>query len=731
MGFVFSDYIYPDISNMRRLFFLFFFFSACLTQAQNLSKSVVVEILLDTIKNRSAITPGRNQLLLMISREQKKADVADGVIDKRLDLDDDAQKSDAITLALFTKVNQTLAYIENNETDDMTKRRYLGRLIENLKMFNADINDGSCDVKYYANLSEYTYQVIRGLHNHNLAAFVKENCNKMMYMISPLFDTDTEAMNALVGGLCDTYPDMFIRKLKSIKVPSAADIIVAKAASYNPKMILNYATSTAIEHDIVRRSTDPYVKAIITLADSCTTPLKAIFFIDLYRKGKVNLADINKYTQDDDTYYKKMVALQQEGNVTDMRNSYHKEMVHVVSQYVNTINELHESSDAVRFHVTDKFSATELYYIIVYGSDDLYTSSFLGCFNRLLYRMRPRSGDEFLTDIKKYKFRTFIRLCANYNTLSQFLNTIKTNQKTELMRSFVRGLDNTDEQDLEGATDVANSFGSISDTSLMRHMTDEIRSVRLQDSLQKNKKGYKIYDILYSMLTADNDSLARKYGIPPISVMPLTQLVNDSGVVIQQVMFFGDEDGKGVYNSYLNSFSAPEWKIQREEKWVVISSLKGKPVVIYANKPLDEPGDEMAQNALQDYLDSNDIRPTVMIHRGHSYHLSSTLDHINYRHKVVILGACGAYQNLSSVLSASEDAQIVSTKQIGTGSINGRIIRLFNQRLLEGKDIDWVDMWGQLSKQFGNSDLKDRFDDYVPPYKNLGAIFLKAYRRAE
>lgn len=132
---------------------------------------------------------------------------------------------------------------------------------------------------------------------------------------------------------------------------------------------------------------------------------------------------------------------------------------------------------------------------------------------------------------------------------------------------------------------------------------------------------------------------------------------------------------------------------------------------------------------MQAYLDSLNIRPTVIIHRGHSYHLSGTLEHINYHHKVVILGACGAYQNISTVLSASEDAQIVSTKQIGTGNINGRIIRMFNQRLLEGKDIDWVEMWNQLSKQFASGEMKERFDDYVPPYKNLGAIFLKAYRK--
>jgi hypothetical protein len=36
-------------------------------------------------------------------------------------------------------------------------------------------------------------------------------------------------------------------------------------------------------------------------------------------------------------------------------------------------------------------------------------------------------------------------------------------------------------------------------------------------------------------------------------------------------------------------------------------------------------------------------------------------------------------------------------------------------------------MWAQLSKQFSGGETKQLFDDYVPPYKNLGAIFLKCF----
>lgn len=687
------------------------------------------EILSDTILKKSNITAGRNQLLLMIEREQRKADIADGQYDKLLDIDGDIDKTALISNAIFTRCSQTVAYIENNETQDSTKRKYLGRVIENIKTFNTDIKDGYADLNYYSSLIEYTYQIIRGLHNKNLGSYVAGHVDKAMYYLSPLFETDPAAMNILMSKMSDQYPEILIKRISTIKVPSAADIVVAKAAPKNPKLILNYATSTAKERQIVRRNNDPYVKAIVKIADSAKTPLKAIFFVQEMIKGNIDISGINKITDDDEGYYKKLIEMRQIYFTSDLRKAYDRELVHEASRFVTSMNELHESSDAVRFKIVEKLNANELYYVMVYGADDLYTSSFLGCYNRLLSRMKPKSGNEFLDSLGKDKFRTFLRLCANYNTLGSFLNTMKDSSRKDLMKAFVKDLDNTLEGDLEGATDVANSFGSI-DSVLMKDIVEEIRITREADSLAHNSRGFKIYDILYTMLTYSNDSITVKLGIPPITVMPFNQLADDSGVVIQQVFFFGDQDGKGVFNSYVGGFGAPDWKVTREDKWVTIRSIRGKPIVIYANKPFDEPEDEMAQKALQAFLDSSGIHPTIIIHRGHSYHLSSTLDHINNYHKVVILGACGAFQNLSTVLSQSEDAQIVSTKQIGSGKINGPIIRAFNQRLLDGKDINWVEMWAQLSRQFSSGEMKQLFDDYVPPYKNLGALFLKAYRQS-
>jgi hypothetical protein len=100
--------------------------------------------------------------------------------------------------------------------------------------------------------------------------------------------------------------------------------------------------------------------------------------------------------------------------------------------------------------------------------------------------------------------------------------------------------------------------------------------------------------------------------------------------------------------------------------------------------------------------------------------------------KIILLGSCGGYKNLSEILAISPDAHIISTKEIGKGDINKPIINYLNQTFVSGKPLVWKEMWGSLDKLFSadpNKAMKESWDDYVPPYKNLGAIFIKAYNK--
>ena len=82
------------------------------------------------------------------------------------------------------------------------------------------------------------------------------------------------------------------------------------------------------------------------------------------------------------------------------------------------------------------------------------------------------------------------------------------------------------------------------------------------------------------------------------------------------------------------------------------------------------------------------------------------------------------------MLTICNDAHIISSKQIGTKTVNEPILQSINNHLVAGKDIDWISMWRDLSNRFKDGASREKFEDYIPPYKNLGAIFIKAYKQA-
>jgi hypothetical protein len=141
--------------------------------------------------------------------------------------------------------------------------------------------------------------------------------------------------------------------------------------------------------------------------------------------------------------------------------------------------------------------------------------------------------------------------------------------------------------------------------------------------------------------------------------------------------------------------------------------------------------DQQAQEHLIEYLKKNNINPTLVVHRGHSYHLKYTIQQMMPSSRIVMLGSCGGYQNLAKILNVNEDAHIISTKQVGSFSVNEPILRAINDRIRNGNNIEWIPLWQQITSSVKtDSRASELLKDYVPPHKNLGAIFIKAFRKA-
>ncbi len=411
-------------------------------------------------------------------------------------------------------------------------------------------------------------------------------------------------------------------------------------------------------------------------------------------------------------------------------------------RYIREVNDLHEEPANVRFRVVKDFTPEELYYLIVNGQEELFTSSYTnhndaGMYDQMMLRMKPSRGDSLLMVVGFDRFKKFIAMAAGFNTLDHFLKSMAPENANYLMKKYVSSLEKT--EDLEDAVDVANSFGSIRDPKLLDFLREEVKKNYVFVSRKNDKRGTVIYELLSSLFDTEagkgNDStkatdMATRLKLPPVNYVDFNGLLSDSGRIFQQVFFYGDKDGQESYASFMTSFTGGDWKVSKGQYWTTIISLKGKPITIFANLPLNEPEDKTAIEKLSEYLDEKDIHPTVFIHRGHSYHVNTTMDNLQSSAKIVVLGSCGGYHNLATVLKKSPDAHIISSKQVGTRFVNEPIIRALEDVIRSGKNVDWVNMWATLSKRFaGDARNKELFSDYVPPHKNLGAIFIKAYKQ--
>ncbi len=661
--------------------------------------------------------------------EIKKLDARDGQVDNYITYLDPRQ-SEQISSAIFNEAPQLVINIENLDIGHSEKIKYLRDLEVILRSFRLR-NWVRTKPGYFSEVLDLYKKFIRAELSGDIVTYAKVNASLALFNNIEWLDAYPDAKAFVYDKMSREYPTMMIERLPEYADKPYADPVIAAAAKSQPSLILNYALSTSRLREAVRRNKDPLVKTIVKIADESDQPLKALPFLDVVYSGEKSIEDIDAFAHDDVTYYKSLVALQIQ-HTQFASNALDQEIQYRALKFIRIINELHDSPDGIRFRAIEPFNAEELYFLMIGGQDEIYTSSFTnGTFRKMMAKMKPMAGNVFMEKIHKSHFRTFIRMCAGFNTLQTFLSTFDQDEKYKMLREFVANLESGSSDELEDAVDVADAFGSINDQELLNFLKKEIQSNYERVNSMSGRKGIAVYGLLKAIFN-HNKNNAYDLPIPPITYIPYADLTDGDNGVVEQVFFYGDRSGMGTYHNFLNQYRNGKWKISSTQYWTSITSTGKNKVTIYMNIPLPEEtgGDDEAQRQLRDYMDENNINPTIIVHRGHSYYLNSTIAYMVPSVKVVMLGSCGGYHNLAQVLDRAPDAHIISSKQVGALRVNVPIINKINDYAWAGRDMDWVTMWKDLSRQFagGGAYAKDLFSDYVPPNKNLGVIFIKAYR---
>lgn len=681
----------------------------------------------------------------LLATDGKKDDLVFAVKDEDINV--------IITDLVVRQVNTLQDSIENhNKLDHRLKVKYLSGLQNMLRAYQAGWASRSfAPEKGLILYAQYVEMMDADLRNRSIEPVVDRypyETGEMLVNSPNSIFYDNAGYNAarviLFRKFCAVKPRQILAGLEYFSEVPFADSLIRQVARRDPDQFYDYAAATRTRvGQLIRKCEDPMVKAITEMASSRSGRLYYPF-LDEVMGGRQTVQSLDKLTRDSLQYYRLLVKTQV-GYAERLRNGdtaiAHEELTKMLQRkaveiYINEINALHDEPDAVRFRILEPLSAQELYYLIVLGEDVIYTSSYNGVFSRMMERMRVPSGDTLLMSVQFDKFKKFIKMAAGYNKLEPFLASMPDSNAQRLMIAFARGLGKT--AALEEAVDVADSYGSINIPAVKKLIDWEIDNSLQLNRQAGNRRAEVIYSILQTIFASSTDSsidISRILGIPPVYTVDNKQLVDAEGKAVQLVFFYGDKDGIDSYANFMGMFNnSAEWKVTRNSEWVEIRSARGKPVVIYANLPLDnskgDDPDARAQAHLLDHLASKNIRPTIVIHRGHSYHVKYTIKQLPESARIVILGSCGGYHNLDDVLKTCPDAHIISSKEVGTRTVNEPILRHINEDLKAGRSIDWIGTWRDLAQQFTSGEARERFENYIPPHKNLGALFIKAYNRA-
>ena len=704
------------------------------------------------VQEKSACKPPIGRVLWhdKIDREQKNLLKADGRADAEFHAGSNEDLNYFITQSLTQNVDRLQCKIETDTSlGDQKKKNYLAGIERVLKTFGTYYRNHQFNVSQLpAALDTYEQAMDLDIQHQTIESIIDGSSYDVARLVvgSDAFGDNpgvATAKNAIFRKYCYLYPDQIFVKLRdNINVPFRDSLIRVAAYRY-PKKLYDFASADNKLGYAIRNIDDPFIKTVSRMAKSGGSGQLYFPFLDNLISGHLTYDQINAVKEDEAKYYQLLVKTRMDyvkRSLTGEKIISMDELDLMMQRkgrdyFIKTINALHEEKDAVRFKVLNQLNAQELYYLVIAGERDMYTSSYVKGIFPLMMQKCGNKSDSLLMSVSFDRFKKFVKIAAGYNTLSTFLSSFPDNDKAQtLMTAFVNNLERSN--GLEDGVDVADSYASIAES--IKPVADQmLYNVKLnydKSIRANNKRGIVIYNLLYKLfLSADGSNkidLSKEFGIPPVYSVSYSSLANDStGKVVMQVFFYGDEDGKMNWNGFVPRFANGNWKKQDDTKyWLSFASTKGKPIVVYANKWMDdkriEGETERAQASLAQYLEERSIEPTIVVHRGHSYYAPYTIEQIKPSAKVVLLGSCGGYNLIHNVIMRAPDAHIIASKQTGKMDINQPFINIMNEKLRTGQNLDWIPFWSEFKASAGKV---EGFDDYIPPYKNLGVIFIKAY----
>jgi hypothetical protein len=647
-----------------------------------------------------------------IDYEQNRIDIYDGDLDSAVNIGSQQQNvlSFQVYISLIDELQNTILKLDPKQIDNNARA-----LFETVKRIQrVDIPHITQYLKAFK-LAQKLYQ----LNNQEKELELLKNDVKSSLIIADIINLKPYAKNYWTYA-ANFYPFEVLNKFKNLAFTPLGSEIITNLAKVDPASIKQYLGSNHLIERSLKSNRDSVIQLIIQLYQMYGVQSKSYALIDLIWHKKLTFQQAENITKNEALFYKTLIDLRKNKSIL-ASYTVDKEIETIAMSRVVEINLRHDDSEPFRFAPINNDNAYEIYTSIVYSAEEVFTSSFLGMYKRLNEKRKEPSGYAFLEQLNFNKFRVFLKQCAGYNKIDDFLLTMNDSQQNALITMFVSGLYQYG-GDLGPAVDVADTYGSLENEKVKAIFVKTIKRELRKCIQDQNEHGTKIYGLLYKLTGGNPNEYTSNYvfNIPALDRVYSSDLFKND-IHIQQHFFFDDEDGETAFNHWLGLYPVSLYKKEDKGNYVLISSISGKKMLIYANKPHSE---IEGREDLKKLFEETGRFPDLIVHRGHSYYIENTLENMNHSNKVAILGSCGGYQNISKAMDNAMDVQIVSTKQVGTLVVNSTLIQEITENIRLGKDLVWLDIWKQIGVKLQNN---AQFKDYIPPYKNLGAKFIKAY----
>jgi hypothetical protein len=647
-----------------------------------------------------------------IKNEQRRIDLFDSTIDNKVFFER-KELIDKVQQSLFLKIYDLIILVQKREVDYKTRLIKLECILSILKRIEKENIELTIQYESQINLA-YRCMIEPDL-TRLLAAMLSNPVSTLK--ILPFYSSKPETKEFLLK-VIKTSPTELLSNYKLFNEMEYADTILLELVKYAPGEVKGYLYSQNPVSSSIRNSYNAWMITFVKIYNEVGMKSRAYSFLeDIFLKKKT-ISNADKIGNDRNLYIKTLIELIGRKQII-AKYTIEKELQELCLKQIRDINDLHEEKDEKRFASVNSLSSNEIYTILVLGESEVYTSTFIGLYKRMEAKIKNKSYYSFMEELNWLKFRTFIKMCAGYNTFNLFLEKLTNDEKNKLFRKFCEGLEG-EYGNLENAVTVADTYGSLKDESTKKQLEKLITNYFYLVTGKGNIEASKLYELLLEVITNKNP-----INHTNISIISSKKLFK-SDTCFEQLLFYDDKDGEASFKSFLATYKKPEWKIEEFENYIKIYPQKGRQVVIFANKPNKE---AEGQGEILDIFKSKNHWPEIVIHRGHSYYAWATIESINPEAKVVVLGSCGGYNNISKVLDMSPESHIVSSKQIGTMLVNNEVIYQMNETIRFGKDLDWALLWKSIEAKFkGNKEAIEKFNDYIPPHQNLGALFIKTYR---